>query len=244
MKLNVREKDGVSILDLCGNVDINASDFVETVGCVLKYKSKFIVCNFKEVNLVDYIGVSIIAVIYKNVLNHKGKMSICNVPQHLKNLFSVVGLNRVFIYYGNEDEAIHGLKKEDKIYQVLKQKLRRRFKRIPLATTVEYRQKFSSDDSWYRGKGINLSGIGVFIMARKIFPLEEILSTRIHLGSAPGIIETDVKVVWLADQRIQPQEYPGMGFEFYNIEPEKQEDILRFVERHVTHNAKEEDTSH
>ncbi|OQX79166.1 MAG: hypothetical protein B6D56_07695 [Candidatus Omnitrophica bacterium 4484_70.1] len=235
MKIEVKEKEGVAILYLKGNIDINASDLVETIGWILKYKSKNIICNFKEVNLVDYIGISIIAVAYKNVLNHRGKLRICNVPRHLKNLFSIVGLNRVFTYYESEEGALQSLKEEEKILDILSKKLRRRFKRIPFHTTIEYRQKFSPQDNFYKGRVINLSAMGVFIVTRKIFSIGDILLVRIYLKSKPyKILETEAKVVWIADQRIQPYDYPGMGLEFYNIDTQKQQEIVEFVEKHAS----------
>ena len=50
IKVTTREKDGFVILDLEGNIDINASNLVETVGWVLKYKSRQIVFNFQNIN--------------------------------------------------------------------------------------------------------------------------------------------------------------------------------------------------
>lgn len=235
MKIEVKEKEGGVVLYLKGNIDINASDLVETIGWVLKYKSKNIICDFKEVNLVDYIGVSIIAVVYKNVLNHRGRLRICNVPQHLRNLFSVVGLNRVFTYYESEEKALQSLREEEKILDVLSKKLRRRFRRIPFHTTIEYRQKFSLQDNFYKGRVINLSAMGVFIVTRKIFSIGEILFVRIYLKPKPyRILETEAKVVWIADQRVQPYDYPGMGLEFYNIDAQKQQEIVKFVEKHAS----------
>jgi len=234
MIINIRDKEGVVILDLEGNIDINASNFVETAGWVLKYKSKNIVCNFSRVNIVDYIGISILAVVYKNVLNHKGRMEICSVPTHLKNIFALVGLNKVFKFHSNEEEAIRYLKEEESIYKILKKKRRRRFKRIPFHTIIEYKQKFSSKDLFYKGKILNLSAIGMFIVAKKIFSVGEILSTRINLSPKLGIIEIDARVVWVADKEIQPLEYPGMGLEFYNIDQKIQKEILEFVDRHLT----------
>jgi stage II sporulation protein AA (anti-sigma F factor antagonist) len=240
MKIRIREKEGITILDLQGNIDINASDFVEAVGWALRYKSKDILCNFGDVNLVDYVGISVIAVVYKNVLNHKGKMKVCNVPSHVRNLFAIVGLNRVFTYYQSEEEAMRSFKEEKKIFQILEKKLRRRFQRIPFRTTIEYKQKFSPKDIFYKGKILNLSAIGVFIVAKKIFSVEEILTTRINLSPKPGIIDIDAKVVWVADQQIQPLEYPGMGLQFYNIDPKTQERIIEFVEKHLTHSSSQE----
>jgi len=112
MKINIREKEGMTILDLEGNIDINASSFVETVGWAINNKSKNIICNFEGVNLIDYVGISLIAVIYKNVSNHQGVMKLCNVPSHVMKLFSIVGLDRVFEYHVTEDHAIKKIKEE------------------------------------------------------------------------------------------------------------------------------------
>ncbi len=234
VKIKVKEKEGVAILVLEGNIDINAANLVETVGWILRYKTRDIICDLWGVNLVDYVGVSIIAVVYKNILNHKGRMRICRVPQHLRNLFSVVGLDRVFVYYPSEEDALQSLREEEKIFEILSRKLRRRFKRIPLHTVIEYKQKFSSKDTFFKGRVINISAVGVFMVGRKIFSVGDILSTKIYLKPKPGIVEVDTKVVWIADQKFQPLEYPGMGLEFYNIDSEKQKVILEFVDKHLT----------
>ena len=239
MKINIREKDDVVILDLEGSIDINSADFVETIGWALVTKSKNILCNFEAINLVDYVGISLIAVAYKNVLNHKGLMKLCNVPTHVQKLFSIVGLDKVFTYYENEEEAIKSFTEEVLFSHILEQRLRRRFKRIPLHNIIEYKQKYSPKDVFHKGKIINLSAIGVFIAAEKVFSIGEILTTRINLTPAPGVIEVDSKVVWEADNEIQPMESPGMGLEFYNISPKVQEQIIDFVEKHLTHSAQE-----
>jgi len=239
MKINTREKEDVVILDLEGSIDINSADFVETVGWALVTKSKNILCNFEGINLIDYVGISLIAVANKNILNHKGRMKLCNVPSHVQKLFSIVGLDKVFTYYENEDEAIKSFTEEVLFSHILEQRLRRRFKRIPLHNTIEYKQKYSTKDVFYKGRIINLSAIGVFIAAEKVFSIGEILTTRIDLTPAPGVIEVDSKVVWESDNEIQPMESPGMGLEFCNISPKVQEQIIDFVEKHLTHSSQE-----
>ena len=239
MKIDIREKEGMVILNLEGNIDINASNFVETVGWVLSNKSKNVICNFEGVNLIDYVGISLIAVIYKNVSNHQGVMKLCNVPSHVMKLFSIVGLDRVFEYHVTEDHAIKKIKEEKNINESPEGRFRRRFKRIPFNSHIEYRQKFSSQDEFYSGKIINLSGDGVFVAAQKMFSIGDLLHTRIHLVPKPGMLEVDAKVVWITDQEIQPEDFPGMGLEFDNVDVETQEKIVLFVERHITNSAQE-----
>lgn len=235
LEIKIREKENVVILDLEGNIDINASNLIETIGWAITSRSKNILCNFEEINLVDYVGISIIAVAYKNVLNHKGKLRFYNVPFHIKKIFCVVGLDRVLQSYINEEKALHTIKEDETISKIVNTKLRRKFKRIDLRKDIEFWQKFGQDKTFYKGKIINLSALGAFILSDKLFPLGDTLSTRLYLMPQPGIIEADVKVVWLADEEIQELESPAMGLEFYNISTEKQEQIVKFVDKHLTH---------
>jgi len=235
MKIKIKIKERVAILELEGSIGIDASDFVETVGWILNHQTKDIICNFESVNLVDYVGVSLISVIYKNILNHKGKIELYNVPSHIIRLFSIVGLDRIFKFHISEEQALEAIKYEREMERLAKEPLRRRFERIPFKATIEYRQKLLTNEPFHRGKIINLSAEGIFIVSDKMFSIGDLLATRINLQPQPGIIEADVKVVWLADKEIQPEDYPGMGFEFHNITLEKQEKIAQFVEKHLIH---------
>ncbi len=235
MKIKIKEKDGVVILELEGNIGIDASDFVETIGRVLNRQVKDIVCNFAGVNLVDYVGVSLVTVVYKNVLNHKGRIELCNVPSHVRRLFSIVGLDRIFKFHLSEEQAIDEIRQEQIIERIARKPLRRRFKRIPFKATIEYRQKFLTDKPFFKGKIVNLSAEGVFIISEQVFSIGDLLVTRLDLRHHSEIVEADVKVVWLVDKEIQPDYYPGMGLEFHNITAQKQKKIIRFVEKHLTH---------
>lgn len=239
MKINIRETQNIVILDIDGSIDINSSDFVETVGWALVTKSKNILCNFEGINLIDYVGISLIAVAYKNVLNHKGKLKLFSVPSHVQKLFAVVGLDKVFDYYENEEVAIKSFKEEELFSHILEQRLRRRFKRIPLQRIIEYKQKYAAKETYYKGKIVNLSAIGAFILAEKTFSIGETLTARLHLEPTPGILEIDARVVWEADKEIQPIESAAMGLEFQNISSQIQEQIVDFVEKNLTHSSQE-----
>ncbi|MFH1504451.1 MAG: PilZ domain-containing protein [Candidatus Omnitrophota bacterium] len=235
MKIEVRKKEDIFILDLIGNIDINASNFVEKIGWIISNKGKNIICNFEEVNLIDYVGISMIAVAYKNILNHGGKIKLYNVPAHLKNLFSIVGLDRVFIYYATEDQAIESIKEEKRINQISEAQLRRRFERAPANITIEFKRQILNTDLFFKGKILNLSAIGAFVVCEHIFPLNDLLNLRMHLVPKPGILNIDAKVIWISDKQLQPRDFPGMGFEFYGISAQTQKNIIEFVEKNLTH---------
>lgn len=231
MKIKVRMKKSIAILDLEGNIDINASDFVETIGWIINNRTRDIVCNFGNVNLIDYVGISLIAVIYKNVLNHKGILKIYNVPEHVKKIFSIVGLNKVFEYSITEEEALDEIKQNKIFSRILGARLRRRFKRVQAKENIEYRLECTTEGFFHKGKIVNLSAEGVFVISKQPFQQGDVLLTRINLLPKPGFLEIYTKVVWVVDKKVQPQYFPGMGLEFYNISSEKQREIIKFVEK-------------
>jgi len=239
MKAKIREKENVVILDLEGNIDINASNFIETVGWVLIHRSKNILCNFEEVNIVDYLGISLIAVAYKNVLNHKRKMKIYNLPAHVAKLFSIVGLNKAMEFYQSEEQAIASFQHETALSEIMQKQLRRRFKRIELNAPIDYKSKIARDTLFYQGKIFNLSVTGAFVLVDKTFPSGSVLTTKLHLLPKPGIIEVEAKVIWATEEKIQPLESQAMGLEFYDIPLQQEEEMITFVEKHLTHIAAE-----
>jgi anti-anti-sigma factor len=234
MSVNIRTLNDVTIIDLQGNIDINASGFVEAVGAVMRQGPRDVVCNFENVNLVDYVGVSIIAICYKNILNHEGTMKLCAVPIHVAKLFSIVGLDRVFNYYTDEKEAVEAINKEKGTVKNKREHLRRRFKRIELNIPAEYKELFSKDSPFFKGKILNLSAEGIFLSAPKLFQVGDLLSLRVNLRPYPGLLDLPTRVAWVADKEIQNKDWPAMGLEFFDITPKIQEDIITFVERHIS----------
>ena len=41
-------------------------------------------------------------------------------------------------------------------------------------------------------------------------------------------------VIWLADKGLQPDLYPGMSAQFTDLSQHGQEEIIEFVEKHIT----------
>src|SRR3990167_7672172 len=106
MSIRVREVDNINILDIEGNIDINSSDIVETVGWLVNTGKLNIILNLENVGLVDYSGLSILAIAYKNAVNHKGKFKLLHAPLPVIELFKIVRLDSVFEIYVDEESAV------------------------------------------------------------------------------------------------------------------------------------------
>ncbi|MBU4376991.1 MAG: STAS domain-containing protein [Candidatus Omnitrophica bacterium] len=230
MDIRIRESNNISIIDIDGQIDINAAEIIEAVGWLMKNKKKDILLNFDKVNMVDYSGISILAIAYKNVVNHKGKMKFCNVPLHVEELFKLVRLDNIFEIYRDEESAVNTFYHESPVDNTT---LRRRFKRLDIQAEAEFCTWGDPNKVWHQGRILNISGEGLFIHAKSVLPLGTKVALRLNLLSGE-IIDAEGIIIWLADKSLQIQSYPGMGIYFKDMAKKVQDKIVVFINRHIT----------
>jgi len=91
--IKIRNVGSVSILSICGTIDINASNIIEAVGWLVNNGRRNILLDLTSVKKVDHSGLSILAIAYKNIVNHKGTIKFIGVSPDEKELFSLVRLD-------------------------------------------------------------------------------------------------------------------------------------------------------
>lgn len=234
MDIRIREAHNISIVDIDGQIDINAAEIIEAIGWLIKNKKKDILLNFDKVNMVDYSGISILAIAYKNVINHKGKMKFCNVPLHIEELFKLVRLDSIFEIYKDEDTALTTFfHSESPMDYAL---LRRRFKRLDVHIEAEFCAKSNPDKIWHTGRILNISGEGLFIQSKNVVPLGTTLTLKLNISDTETL-EAEGMVIWLADKSLQLQSYPGMGIRFNNMRKTVQDKLMTFINRQITNRS-------
>lgn len=234
MEIRARQKNNIIILDLYGRIDVNSANLVEVVGQCIRDGYNDILCNFEEVEFIDYLGISAIVIAYKEVINNQGRMKFTNVPSHLKGILSVAGIDRVVEIYAIEDLAINSFKEDKIIDKIKKMQLRRRFKRLPIDIKIELKSKYDKSPACLKVDILNLSAIGAYIYGCDKFKLGDEIILKMKLPPKNEEVELEAKVVWLPDKQIQHQIQPGMGVEFYNIPASLQQKLLEFIERNLS----------
>jgi anti-anti-sigma factor len=233
-EIRARQKEGVIILDLAGRIDVDSAHLVEIVGQCVRDGYLDLLLNLEEVDFIDYLGVSAIVLAYKEVTNANGRMKFANVPTHLKNVFSVSGLDRVIEIFITEDLAVNSFQEDKVIENIKRMQLRRRFKRLPIDIKVELKSKYDKSLQPLKLDIINLSAIGCYIFGSHHFKLGDDLAIKMKLPPKDQEMELEAKVVWLPDKQVQPHIYPGMGVEFTNIPTDIQQKIIEFIDRNLS----------
>jgi len=234
MAIRIREVSGISILDIEGRIDINSSDIIETVGWLVNTGKINIVFSLENVDLVDYNGLSIIAIAYKNIINHKGKLRLLRVPLSVVELLKVVKLDAVFEIYDIEEDAVNSFFNQD----VNKLPLRRKFQRLDIHFDVKYTLSGAQKKpNVFSGKAMNISAAGLYIYTPYTFPLNSLVELEFRLPGTSGPLICPGRVVWLSDKEIQPHSYPGMGVSFSHLNVDLEKVIADFIEKNTVHRA-------
>jgi len=234
LEIKLRQKDGVIIMDLSGRIDVNSANLVEVVGQCLRDGYTDILCNLEEVEGIDYMGISVVVIAYKEVANCQGRMKFLNIPAHLRGVFAVSGMDRVIEICATEDLAIGSFKEDKAIENIKKMQLRRRFKRLPIDLKVELKSKSSSSPNCLKVDILNLSAVGAFIFGCDNFRLGDEVILKMKLAPKSKELLIEATVVWVPDKEVQPHEYPGFGVEFRNISPGVQRELIEFIERNLS----------
>lgn len=237
MEIKARQHENIIILDLGGRIDVNSANLIEIIGQCLHDGYNDILCNFEEVEFIDYTGMSAIVLAYKEVVNSQGRMKFVNIPAHIKGIFSISGLDRIIEIYGTEDLALNSFKEDKIIENIKKMQLRRRFKRLHIDIKIELKDKYDKKAPYLKVDILNLSAIGAYIYGCDKFKLGDDVILRMKLSPKHEEIELEAKVVWLPDKQVQHHVYPGMGVEFSNIPTPVQQKLIEFIERNLSFTA-------
>ena len=234
LEIRIRQKYNVVILDLSGRIDVDSANLVEVVGQCLRDGYVDILCNLEDVEGIDYMGISVITIAYKEAANNEGRMKFANCPAHLRGVFAVSGMDRTIELYASDDLALNSFKENKAIENIKKMQLRRRFKRLPIDLKIELKSKLENSPHCLKLDILNLSAVGAFIFGCDKFKLGDKVILKMKLAPRYEELDLEAKVVWIPDKEVQPHEYPGIGVEFRNISAGDQQKLIAFIERNLS----------
>ena len=97
MEMRIRKAQDIVIIELEGPINIDSAEFIEITTRLVREGALKLVCSLQKVEAMDYDGLSILTIGYKNVVNKNATMKLCNVPVHIKELLKMVRMDLVFI---------------------------------------------------------------------------------------------------------------------------------------------------
>lgn len=109
MQTSERQANGISIIDVSGDVTVtaeNARGLIETVTAVLLRGERRIVLNFANLQHVNSSCLGEIVESYKTIASNGGILKLANVGPHLRSVLRTTTLDTILEGYNTEAEAI------------------------------------------------------------------------------------------------------------------------------------------
>ena len=108
MKVNTRQVDGVTILDLSGRITLGEGSVQlrDAVRDLLAKGSKLILLNLGDVNYIDSSGIGELVSAYTTVRNQGGELKLLNLTKKVHDLLQITKLYTVFDVKDDEATAV------------------------------------------------------------------------------------------------------------------------------------------
>ena len=111
MKIDVRHREGVTIIAPKGKITIGIGDIAlrEAVGEAMEAGAKSILADLSAVTTIDSSGIGELVSAYTTVTNRGKQLALLKLPRKVEDLLQITQLHTVFNVYDDEDEAIEAL---------------------------------------------------------------------------------------------------------------------------------------
>lgn len=108
MKIPVRNRDGVTILQPAGKITIGIGDVAlrEAVDEALAAGSKSLVVDFQKASKMDSSGMAELVAAFKRVTESGGQIKLLHLPSNIRDVLTITQIARVFEIFDDEDEAV------------------------------------------------------------------------------------------------------------------------------------------
>jgi anti-sigma B factor antagonist len=112
MELNVREKEGITILDIEGEIDLyNAPTLKNIINDLINDRKYEIILNLEKVSYIDSSGIGAIISSLSNLKKYQGALKLLNVQSAVRKVFELTKLISFFEIYSDENEALMSFKR-------------------------------------------------------------------------------------------------------------------------------------
>ena len=108
MKIPVRNRDGVTILQPTGKITIGIGDVAlrEAVDDALAAGSTSILVDFQRASKMDSSGMAELVAAFKKVKESGGEIKLLHLPSNIRDVLTITQISRVFEIFDDEDEAV------------------------------------------------------------------------------------------------------------------------------------------
>jgi len=113
IKVQTRQSEGETyVVDLTGEIDIHTVPRLKDALKKLTDDEHYeLVINLQNVDYIDSTGLAVLVVVQKLVQEHDGAVTLVLTNPHIKKIFDIMGLLKVFWIFDDEQSAVKQLRR-------------------------------------------------------------------------------------------------------------------------------------
>ena len=104
MEAKLFEQDGVTILQVAGEINISTSPDLRKM--FEKNAGKKLVVDLAKVNYIDSSGLATLVEMLKKMKSQGGSLGLAGMSEKVKSLFEITKLDKLFLVYNTQAEAV------------------------------------------------------------------------------------------------------------------------------------------
>ena len=107
MEINEERKAGLVIVGLSGKLDATtAKAFEEKILAEISLGDRRFVIDLSQLEYVSSSGLRVFLVAAKRLHSTDGKIVLCSLKEHVRQVFDLAGFSSIFSIYGSRDDAL------------------------------------------------------------------------------------------------------------------------------------------
>ena len=114
-KINQRDGEDVSVIELKGYLDAHTAPDLETAFQKLLSEKKYnIIVNCRDLSYISSAGLGVFMAYVEDIRNNKGDIKLTNMTAKVYNVFDLLGFPILYEIYKDEKEAVLRFKEAKK----------------------------------------------------------------------------------------------------------------------------------
>ena len=107
MEIDVKEVDGVNVVEFTGNLDTNTAPEAEhQINVLLASGAAKILVNFENLNYISSAGLRVLLATAKKMMTTGGSLKICSLNSTVQEVFDISGFNTILSVAANDADAL------------------------------------------------------------------------------------------------------------------------------------------
>jgi anti-sigma B factor antagonist len=111
MDINLKEQDGVKVVEVSGDIDSKTAPEAQEKLLPLVEQYKTMVLDMSKVGFMSSAGLRMMLLLYRHATAANGKLALVGLSEQIKDTMAATGFLRFFVVCGSVADALGSLKK-------------------------------------------------------------------------------------------------------------------------------------